>query len=53
MILSGNTFLVGDSVGHRLDGLFKINCYKTQVYIVFGPPHRYNLVPVTRILFPG
>ena len=54
MILSGNEPLV-DSVGHRLDGLFEINCYKTQVCVVFGPlpPHRYNLVPVTKIFFPG
>ena len=26
MIISGNKPLVGDSVGHRLDGLFKMNC---------------------------
>ena len=40
MIISGNKPLVGDSVGHRLDGLFKINCYKTQVCVVFRThPH--------------
>ena len=44
MILSRNEPLVEDSVGHRLDGLLEINCYKTQVCVVFVPPHHYTCI---------
>ena len=49
MNVLGNNPLSGDKLGHCTSwNVTRIKCYKTKVCVVVGPPHRYNLVPVTQ-----